>query len=67
MDAMRLEPPLTPFLEHLRTLHFISDLDFSQKNRGSDQGIDGTLKVRTPKGTSSSGPVTRLLISTLPY
>jgi hypothetical protein len=50
---MRVEPPLTPFLEQLRTLHFISDLDFSPKNRGGDQGIDGTLKVRTPKGTYS--------------
>ena len=53
MDAMRVEPPLTPFLEQLRTLHFISDLDFSPKNRAGDQGIDGTLKVRTPKGTYS--------------
>lgn len=53
MDAMRVESPLTPFLEQLRTLHFISDLDFSPKNRGGDQGIDGTLKVRTPKGPYS--------------
>jgi hypothetical protein len=53
MDDMRVEPPLTPFLEQLRTLHFISDLDFSPKIRGRDQGIDGTLKVRTPKGTYS--------------
>src|SRR6267378_4130602 len=51
MDAMRVESPLTPFLEQLRTLHFISDLDFSPKNRGGDAGIDGSLKVRTPKGT----------------
>jgi hypothetical protein len=53
MDATRVEPPLTPFLEQLRTLHFISDLDFPPKNRGGDQGIEGTLKVRTPKGTYS--------------
>ena len=52
MDAMRVEPALTPFLEQLRTLHFISDLDLSPKNR-ADQGIDGTLKLRTPKGTYS--------------
>jgi hypothetical protein len=46
MDDMRVEPPLTPFLEQLRTLQFISDPDFSPENRGGDQGIDGTLKVR---------------------
>lgn len=47
---MRVEPPATPFLEQLRTLHFVSDLNFSAERRASDPGIDGILKVRTPKG-----------------
>ncbi len=51
VDIMRVEPPLAPFLEQLRTLHFVSDLDFSAEGRGNDPGIDGLLKVRTPKGT----------------
>jgi hypothetical protein len=51
MDAMRLGPPVAPFLEQLRTLHFVSDLDFSVEGHGDDSGIDGILKVRTPKGT----------------
>jgi len=48
---MLVEPPLAPFLEQLRTLHFVTDVDFSAEGRGSDPGIDGILKVRTPKGT----------------
>ncbi len=48
---MRIEPPLAPFLEQLRTLHFVTDIDFSAEGRGTDLGIDGILKVRTPKGT----------------
>jgi hypothetical protein len=50
---MLVKPSLTPFLQQLRTLHFVSDLDFSPEERGGDQGVDGTLKVRTPKGTYS--------------
>ena len=50
---MQSRPPLAPFLQQLRTVHFISDLEFSPENRGADQGIDGILKVRTPKGTYS--------------
>jgi len=42
---------MAPFLEQLRTLHFVTDLDFSVKGCGGDSGIDGILKVRTPKGT----------------
>jgi hypothetical protein len=42
---------LAPFLEQLLTLHFVTDVNFSAKGRGSDPGIDGILKVRTSKGT----------------
>jgi len=53
MDIMKLESAVAPFLDELRSLRFVSDLDFSAENGGSDPGIDGTLKVRTPKGTFS--------------
>ena len=53
MDTMPVGSSLTSFLRQLQALHFVSDLDFSPENRGRDQGIDGTLKVRTPKGTYS--------------
>jgi hypothetical protein len=45
---MRVGSPLTPFLEQLRSLPFVSDLDFSPEDRGG--GTDGILRVRTPKG-----------------
>jgi hypothetical protein len=48
---MRIVPSVAPFLEQLRTLHFVTDLDFSAERRSGDPGIDGILKVRTPKGT----------------
>jgi hypothetical protein len=47
---MRTGPSLEPFLEQIRTLHFVTDLDFCAEDRGTDPGIDGILKVRTPKG-----------------
>jgi hypothetical protein len=53
VDAMQVGEQFTPFLQQLRSLHFIRDLNFSTENRGGDQGVDGTLKVRTPKGTYS--------------
>jgi len=51
MDIMRVKPSLTPFLEQLRLLHFVSALNFSAEGRSDDPGIDGILKLRTPKGT----------------
>ena len=47
---MRVEPPVPPFLEQLRTLHFVKDLDFSPEGHRDGPGIDGILKVQTPKG-----------------
>ncbi len=48
---MRVPPPLAPFLGQLRSLPFVTDLDFSAGGPGGEPGIDGILKVRTPKGT----------------
>jgi len=48
---MRIEPTIQPFLEQLRTLPFVSDLDFSRESSRTDPDVDGVLKIRAPKGT----------------
>jgi hypothetical protein len=50
---MRTGPPLTPFLQQLRALPFVSRLEYSADDPARDAGTDGILKVRTPKGTYS--------------
>src|SRR6185437_5468859 len=47
---MRIKPNVQPFLEQLKALPFVTDLDFSPEVR-NEKGIDGILKVRAPKGT----------------
>jgi hypothetical protein len=48
---MPTELSIRPYLEQLRTLPFVRDLDFSAPGRHTRAGVDGVLKVRTPKGT----------------
>jgi hypothetical protein len=48
---MQSEPAIRPYLEQLRTLPFIRDLDFSAPRRDTNPEVDGMLRVRTPKGT----------------
>jgi len=48
---MKIAPSIRPYLEHLRTLPFVSDLDFAPEDRLPEANADGILKVRTPKGT----------------
>ncbi len=50
VDTMQTEPSIRPYLEQLRTLPFVSDLDFSAPGRDTHPEVDGMLKVRTPKG-----------------
>jgi hypothetical protein len=51
VDTMRTTPSIRPYLEQLRTLPFVRDLDFSAPARHTPLEVDGMLKVRTPKGT----------------
>jgi hypothetical protein len=48
---MQLKPTIQPFLEQLRALPFVTDLDFSAEGRRNDPQADGILKIRAPKGT----------------
>jgi hypothetical protein len=48
---MQLRPTTQPFLEQLRALPFVTDLDFSAEGRHNDREVDGILKIRAPKGT----------------
>jgi hypothetical protein len=48
---MKTAPSIQPYLEQLRALPFVSDLDFTPKERLSQIETDGVLKMRTPKGT----------------
>ncbi len=48
---MQLKPTIQPFLEQLRALPFVTDLDFSAEGRRNDREVDGILKIRAPKGT----------------
>ncbi|MGA8442814.1 MAG: hypothetical protein WB714_31665, partial [Candidatus Sulfotelmatobacter sp.] len=48
---MQSKPNIQPFLEQLRTLPFVTDLDFSAEGRRNDREADGILKIRSPKGT----------------
>jgi len=43
-------PQFAPYLEKIRGLEFVKGLDFLAE-RHEDQGIDGRLRIRTPKGT----------------
>jgi hypothetical protein len=46
------ETQLAPYLEKIRALEFVKALDFSaEPNSHEDKGIDGKLRIRTPKGT----------------
>lgn len=51
VDVMPTELSVRPYLEQLRTLPFVRDLAFSAPGRHTRAGINGVLKVRTPKGT----------------
>jgi hypothetical protein len=42
---------IEPYLHNIRALPFVEDLEFSQEAKGRDSGIDGILKLHTPKGT----------------
>jgi hypothetical protein len=48
---MQSKPNIQPFLEQLRALPFVTDLDFSTEGRRNDREADGLLKIRSPKGT----------------
>ena len=48
---MQLKPTIQPFLEQLRALPFVTDLDFSSEDRRNDREVDGILKIHAPKGT----------------
>ncbi len=48
---MRTERAVEPYLEKLRGLSFITDLDFKPEGRFRDLSVDGRLRMRTPKGT----------------
>lgn len=48
---MQSKPSTQPFLEQLRALPFVMDLDFSAKTHSAGQEADGILKIRAPKGT----------------
>ena len=46
------ERQFAPYLEKIRGLDFVKALDFSAaRNPYEDKGIDGQLRIRTPKGT----------------
>ena len=46
------ERQFAPYLEKIRGLEFVKALDFSaERNPHEDRGIDGKLRIRTPKGT----------------
>jgi len=46
------ERQFAPYLEKIRGLEFVKALDFSaERNPHEDKGIDGKLRIRTPKGT----------------
>jgi len=51
VDTVRIKPNIQPFLEQLKALPFVTDLDFSPEVRRNEGEIDGILKVRAPKGT----------------
>lgn len=48
---MQSKPTIQPFLEQLRALPFVSDLDFSAEGHNHAVKADGILKIRAPKGT----------------
>jgi hypothetical protein len=48
---MRTALTIKPYLEQLRTLPFVSALNFSAAGRHAQPEVDGMLQVRTPKGT----------------
>ena len=48
---MESKPNMLPFLEQLRALPFVTDLDFSAEGRRNGLEADGILKIRAPKGT----------------
>src|SRR6266705_826589 len=51
VDTMQSKPNIQPFLEQLRALPFVTDLDFSEEGRRNDREFDGIIKIRAPKGT----------------
>jgi hypothetical protein len=50
VDRMPTELSIRPYLEQLRTLPFVRDLDLSAPGRHTHPGLDGVL-MRTQKGT----------------
>jgi hypothetical protein len=50
---MQLEPTIQPFLEQLRALPFVTDLDFSAEGRRNDREV----AVTTGRSTASSKSV----------
>lgn len=46
-----LRHTIEPYLDAIRALPFVENLEFSQEAKERDSGIDGTLKLHTPKGT----------------
>jgi hypothetical protein len=48
---MQFKPTIQPFLEQLRALPFVTDLDFSAEGHSNEREADGILKIRAPKGT----------------
>jgi hypothetical protein len=51
VDTVQLKPTIEPFLEQLKALPFVTDLDFSPEGRHNDREADGILKIHAPKET----------------
>ena len=50
VDRMQLKPTIQPFIEQLKALPFVTDLDFSPEGRRNREA-DGILNIHAPKGT----------------
>jgi hypothetical protein len=57
VDTMQPEPAIRPYLEQLRTLPFIGDLDFSAPGRDTNPEVEGVLRVRTSKVLMTRSPL----------
>jgi len=42
---------VTPFIERIRELEFVKSVQYAELPEDRDAGIDGVLKVKTPRGT----------------
>jgi len=51
MDVQATDPTVRPYLDTLRALPFIQELQFSEPHGQKDAGVDGILTLRTAQGT----------------